>query len=77
MNIKESWRNISFTDNDNRLNCLYGRVTKLTHRPNCIRSWYSCTDIGKHKYLNAQMLTVRCVKVARFTSVPDSSCGRR
>jgi hypothetical protein len=61
MNIKAIGPNKSFTDNDNQLNLSYGRVIKVTHRPNCFISWYSCTAVGKNTKMNAQMLTISCV----------------
>jgi hypothetical protein len=70
INIKATGPNKSFTDNDNLLNWLYGRVIEVTHRPKCISSLYSCTAIGKNTKLNAQMLRICCVLVARC------SCSR-
>jgi hypothetical protein len=66
MNIKAAGPYKLFTDNDNQLNCLYGRVIEVTHRPNCFISWYSCTAIGKNTKSNAQMLTISCVICCRL-----------
>jgi hypothetical protein len=66
INIKATRPNKSFIDNDNHVNCLYGRIIEVTHRPNCISSLYSCTAIGKHLNLNAQMLRICCVICCRL-----------